>query len=139
MTPDQLGALCFVILVATLAALGSELHVRMKAADLDTPTDRVEEAFTATTPIDRYVLDYERIVDEDKLLASIRLFDGEMLLVLRPFGWHLNGRHLPNMAEHFEREFVLKEHGLEVVCEFGPYVAIVRPKAWTPSASHHPV
>lgn len=70
-------------------------------------------------------LPYERLV-EDALLRSISRNDGESLLVLQPFGWHLNGTHVPNMAEHFEREWVCKELGYEVVCDFGPYIAIVR-------------
>lgn len=75
---------------------------------------------------------YERLVNEDALQAAIRLNTGESLLVLRPFGWHLNGSHLPNQAEHFERDGVCADIGVEVVCEFGPYIAVVRP------ASHGP-
>lgn len=69
-------------------------------------------------------LPYERL-NEETLLKSIAKKEGESLLVLRPFGWHLNGTHIPNMAEHFEREWVCKELGYEVVCDFGEYIAIV--------------
>jgi hypothetical protein len=70
-------------------------------------------------------LPYERITDSKALAAVVRLFDGEHLLVLQPFGWHLDGRHIPNAAEHFSREGVCAEHGWQVVCDYGPYVAVV--------------
>lgn len=70
------------------------------------------------------VLPYERI-DSGSLFASIRLRQNEHLLVLQPFGWHLDGRHIPNAAEHYTRESVCAEHRWEVVCEFGPHVAVV--------------
>ena len=70
------------------------------------------------------VLPYERLTSE-LLQKAIRLYPGEHLLVLQPFGWHLDGNHIPNMAEHFAREGVCKELGYVVVCEFGAYVAVV--------------
>lgn len=70
------------------------------------------------------VLPYERI-DSERLVASIRLRQNERLLVLQPFGWHIDGRHIPNAAEHFSRESVCAEHRWEVICEFGEYVAVV--------------
>jgi hypothetical protein len=70
-------------------------------------------------------LDYERL-DDAGLQKSIRLFAGERLLVLQPFGWHIDGTHIPNAAEHFSREGVCEEHSWEVVCEYGPYVAVVQ-------------
>ena len=76
-------------------------------------------------PADVQVLDYERL-DDDRLLAAIRLYDGEHLLVLQPWGWHLDGKHIPNAVEHFSREGVCADHGWDVVCDYGPYVAIVR-------------
>ena len=48
-------------------------------------------------------LPYERI-DDKKLMEAVRLFKGEQLLVLRPFGWHIDGKHIPNAAEHLSRE-----------------------------------
>lgn len=71
------------------------------------------------------LLDYERL-EEKALLAAIRLREGERLLVLQPWGWHIDGRHIPNAYEHFSREGVCREHRWEVVCEFGPYIAVVR-------------
>lgn len=73
------------------------------------------------------MLAYERLHERD-LLAAVRLRPGERLLVLQPFGWHIDGQHIPNAAEHFERESVCKEHRWEVVDELGPYIAIVRPE-----------
>lgn len=70
-------------------------------------------------------LPYERI-DSQKLQDSIHLFDGQHLLVLQPFGWHLDGHHIPNAPEQFSRESVCDEHGWEVVCDFGPYIAVVK-------------
>ena len=70
-------------------------------------------------------LPYERL-DETGLRMSIRLNEGEHLLVLQPFGWHINGTHIPNAPEHFGREGVMKDIRVELVCDFGPYIAIVR-------------
>jgi hypothetical protein len=82
----------------------------------------------ATAPhyklVTHIVLPYERI-DSAALQGAVRLWGGEHLLVLQPFGWHLDGRHIPNAAEQFSREGVCEEHGWRVVAEFGPYVAIV--------------
>jgi hypothetical protein len=72
------------------------------------------------------LLAYERL-DNANLLAAIRLRPDERLLVLQPFGWHIDGSHIPNAAEHFEREWICEEHGWIVVDELGPYIAIVRP------------
>ncbi len=69
-------------------------------------------------------LPYER-VDDALLMTAIHLWKGEHLLVLRPFGWHLDGHHIPNAAEHFSREGVCKDHGWRVICEYGPYIAVV--------------
>jgi hypothetical protein len=74
------------------------------------------------------VLPYERL-NEDELRAAIRLEPWERLLVLRPFGWHIDGSHIPNAAEHFSRESVCEEHGWTVICDYGPYIAIVA-AAW---------
>lgn len=74
-----------------------------------------------------HVLPYERL-DDERLLDAVRLYDGERLLVLQPYGWHIDGRHIPNACEHFSRESICEEHGWEVVCEYGPYVAVVRRK-----------
>lgn len=71
-------------------------------------------------------LPYERIKSE-ALRYAVHLFDHEHLLVLQPWGWHLDGRHLPNAAEHFSREGICQERGWTVVCDFGPYVAVVKP------------
>jgi hypothetical protein len=76
-----------------------------------------------TTPTVQ-TLPYERLLSE-ALRSAIFLFAGEQLLLLQPFGWHLDGQHIPNMAEHFSRDGVCRELGLTVVCEFGPYVAVV--------------
>lgn len=70
-------------------------------------------------------LPYERLIDERRLSTCIMLRAGERLLVLRPFGWHIDGSHIPNAADHFDRELVCREHGWEVVHDFGPYIAIV--------------
>jgi hypothetical protein len=70
-------------------------------------------------------------VSSARLQDAIRLFEGERLLVLQPFGWHIDGHHIPNEAEHFSREGVCAGHGWTVVCDFGPYIAVVR-------ASGHP-
>lgn len=72
-------------------------------------------------------LPYERIADEKRLVSSIFLRVDASVLILQPFGWHLNGEHIPNCAEHLSREWVCGIHGWEVVCDFGPYIAIVRP------------
>ena len=72
-------------------------------------------------------LPYERFYSSEAIGEAIRLFKDERLLVLQPFGWHIDGQHIPNAAEHFSREGVCKEHGWEVVCDFGPYIAVVRP------------
>jgi hypothetical protein len=71
------------------------------------------------------LLPYERF-QEAQLLTAVRLTDGESLLCLQPFGWHLNGSHLPNMAEHYSREYVCMELRLIVIEEYGPYLAVVR-------------
>lgn len=71
-----------------------------------------------------FQLPYERI-ESELLIAAILLLPNEHLLVLQPFGWHIDGHHIPNASEHFSRESVCAEHGWEVVCEFGPYVAVV--------------
>lgn len=71
------------------------------------------------------VLPYERIA-ETYLLSAIQLRTNEHLLVVQPFGWHLDGKHIPNAAEHFSRESVCEEHRWEVVCDYGPYIAVVR-------------
>lgn len=70
---------------------------------------------------------YERI-DSKALIAAIRLRDGERLLVLQPYGWHIDGAHIPNAAEQFSRESICEEHGWQVVDELGPYVAVVAEK-----------
>lgn len=72
-----------------------------------------------------HLLPYERL-DSKLLLDAVTLLPDERLLVLQPFGWHINGHHIPNAAEHFSREGVCEEHGWEVVCDYGPYVAIVK-------------
>jgi len=74
------------------------------------------------------ILPYER-VDCEKLQDAIWLLDDEHLLILQPFGWHLDGHHIPNMAEQFSREYVCQELKLEMVCDFGGYIAIVRKHA----------
>lgn len=71
-------------------------------------------------------LPYERLMSS-RLQAAVNLFSGERLLVLQPWGWHIDGHHIPNAAEHFSREGVCQEHGWHLVCDFGPYVAIVKP------------
>lgn len=71
------------------------------------------------------MLPYERLIEE-RLVEAIAVKPGERLLVLRPFGWHIDGNHIPNAAEHFSREGVCHEHRWEVVCDFGPYIAVVR-------------
>ena len=35
-----------------------------------------------------------------QLLESIRLNEGEHLLVLQPFGWHIDGQHIPNAGQN---------------------------------------
>ena len=76
------------------------------------------------------ILPYERL-HEKALLESIRLNEGEHLLVLQPFGWHIDGQHIPNAAEQFSREGVASSLRMEVVCDYGPYIAIVKKKALT--------
>lgn len=71
-------------------------------------------------------LPYERIAEEEKLVEALLLYADEQVLILQPFGWHLNGDHIPNCPEQFSREWVCGIHGWEVVCDFGPYIAIVR-------------
>ena len=71
------------------------------------------------------LLPYERIQSAD-LFKSMRLRKGEHLLMLQPFGWHLDGKHIPNAAEQFSRDSVCAEHKWVVVQSFGPYIAIVR-------------
>ena len=71
-------------------------------------------------------LPYERLA-EDILIRAIRLFDGERLLVLQAFGWHIDGHHIPNACEHFSREGVCADHHWRVVCDYGPYIAVVAP------------
>ncbi len=73
------------------------------------------------------LLDYER-VSSSAITSAIRLRGGERLLVLQPFGWHIDGNHIPNAAEHFSREGVCDEHDWIVVCDFGPYIAVVKQK-----------
>ncbi len=82
-------------------------------------------------------LPYER-VDDEQLLAAIALWKDEHLLVLRPFGWHLDGKHIPNAAEHFSREGVCEDHGLNVVCDYGPYIAIVKSQSTKAAAEGQP-
>jgi hypothetical protein len=77
------------------------------------------------------VLPYERLNDA-ALLKAVRLYDGERLLVLQPWGWHIDGKHIPNAAEQLSREGVCEEHRWEVVCDYGPYVAIVLPLTQRP-------
>lgn len=79
-------------------------------------------------------LPYERIRSHALTEAiHVRKQDGECLLVLQPFGWHLDGKHMPNVAEHFERDGICEEHNWDVVCDYGPYIAVVKPKG-PPSA-----
>ena len=73
-------------------------------------------------------LPYERI-DDGLLQVAVSLTAGEYLLVLQPFGWHLDSEHIPNMPEQFSRAFVIQELHMELVCDFGPYIAIVRKAA----------
>ena len=73
------------------------------------------------------LLPYERVNDK-ALLSALRLRRGERLLVLQPFGWHIDGEHIPNAAEHFSREGICADHDWDVIDEFGPYIAIVRQK-----------
>jgi hypothetical protein len=73
-----------------------------------------------------HTLPYERL-SSPLLLSAVKLFDGERLLVLQPFGWHINGTHIPNAPEQFSRESICEEHGWYVVCDYGDYVAVVRP------------
>lgn len=77
------------------------------------------------------LLPYERL-ESRQLVSAVRCREGEHLLVLQPFGWHLDGRHIPNAAEQFSREGICAEHGWRIVCEYGPHVAIV---AASPRAS----
>jgi hypothetical protein len=71
------------------------------------------------------MIPYERI-DSSLLTDAIQCDLTERLLVLQPFGWHIDGKHIPNAAEHFSRESVCNEHGWEVVDDYGPYIAILR-------------
>lgn len=71
------------------------------------------------------LLPYERVSSE-QLQRAIRLREGERLLVLQPFGWHIDGTHIPNAAEQFSREGICAEHRWVVVHDFGPYIAVVR-------------
>ena len=73
------------------------------------------------------MLPYERIADSRKLAEAFWLRPGQHLLVLQPFGWHLDGHHIPNAAEHFSRDGICREHHWQVVCDFGPYIAIIEP------------
>ena len=69
-------------------------------------------------------LPYERL-ESAPLQKGFRLRKGQHVLVLQPFGWHLDGLHLPNQAEHFERESVVQYLRMRVVCDYGPYIAIL--------------
>ena len=73
------------------------------------------------------VLPYERIQSAD-LFKAMRLRPDEHLLMLQPFGWHLDGTHIPNAVEQFSRENVCADHGWEVIHSFGPYIAVVKAK-----------
>jgi hypothetical protein len=79
-----------------------------------------------TMPDETRALPYERL-DSRALTAAIwRRGPDEHVLCLQPFGWHLDGSHIPNAAEHFSREEVCETHRWDVVCDYGPYVALVR-------------
>lgn len=78
----------------------------------------------AKRPVPWATLPYERVNDKT-LMQCVRLFKDEHLLVLRPFGWHLDGSHIPNAAEHYSRESVCEDHRWRVVCDYGPYIAVV--------------
>jgi hypothetical protein len=90
------------------------------------PTKSSEAPATGTAHV---VLPYERLAIDygPSLLQAFNLRPGERLLVLRPFGWQIDGQHIPNAYEHFSRESICREHRWVVVCDYGPYIAIVRP------------
>jgi hypothetical protein len=102
-----------------------ELQVERLTLERDEARRKLTEQTAVREPVE---CPYERL-DDDALYRAIRLKQGERVLVLQPFGWHIDGSHIPNAPEQFEREYICSEHGWEVVHEFGPYVAIVRPKA----------
>lgn len=71
-------------------------------------------------------LPYERIVSSSQLSTAFRLEPGESILVLQPFGWHLDGKHIPNAPEQYSMEGLCQEHHWVIIARYGGYLAIIR-------------
>ena len=76
------------------------------------------------------LLAYERI-NAVQLSSSVRLFEGEMLLIRQPFRWLLNGEVINNCYEMFDVNAALYMRQLEIVDSYGEHIFIVK-KSDTP-------
>lgn len=77
------------------------------------------------------ILAYERLTE--KIFESVRLKEGEHLLVRRPFRWLLDGAALPNAYETCDVGAALALGGLEIIESYGEHIHIVRKKTITGS------
>lgn len=79
-----------------------------------------------TTETENRLLIYERL---QPIHEHIIKLPGEMVLQCRPFRWLLDGQAVSHAYEHCALEYVVAENGLEIVCQLGDLLAIVRRKA----------
>lgn len=71
-------------------------------------------------------LPYERFRFGTDFRSVIMCLRGEHILSLHPFGWHLDGSHIPNCPEHFSVDAALACTRMEPVYSYGPYLYVVR-------------
>lgn len=70
---------------------------------------------------------HERFKLDINFRDVIHCFPGEHILSLHPFGWHLDGHHIPNCQEQWSLEDAMRTTGLNVLVQsYGEYIHIVR-------------
>ena len=76
-------------------------HGRISGAGRTHPAPPLHRCHWRAPHMSKHItLPYERL-NETALAEAVRLHDGEHLLVLQPFGWHLDAEHISNMPEQF--------------------------------------
>lgn len=74
-----------------------------------------------------HVAPHERFKLDVDFRDVIHCFPGEHILSLHPFGWHLDGRHIPNCPEQWGVQDAMGTVGMtRLVQSYGDYIHIVR-------------
>lgn len=69
--------------------------------------------------------DYERLYKPHELSRAILTFQGESVLIRRPFRWTRDGVDLIDVNARMELEEICENHGWKIVERYGPHIGIV--------------